>query len=293
MKRYILYNLLALITVAIWGTTFVSTKILLACGLTPEWIFMLRFALAYICALIFSHNRLFANSLRDEAMLLLAGITGGSLYFITENSALGLTFASNVSLILCCAPIFTMMLGCLFFKDRVLPTAWVGSALAFVGVAVVIFNGVFNYHLSPLGDGLTLVAAFSWAVYCFLLKGLNAAYANMFINRKVFFYGLATAALWALLSGSSHLDVTLLRSEAVIGNLLFLGFGASFMCYLMWNLALKRIGVEKTANYIYLVPIITIVTSAIIIGEPVSWCMIVGAAITVGGVFISSMTFKK
>lgn len=75
---------------------------------------------------------------------------------------------------------------------------------------------------------------------------------------------------------------------AVVGNLLFLGIGASFMCYLWWNGAVKTLGVEKTANYIYLVPPITIAASAIIIEEPISLSMIIGTVLIVGGVFLST-----
>lgn len=155
-------------------------------------------------------------------------------------------------------------------------------------MGLVVFNGAFNYHLNPLGDCLTLVAALSWAVYCMLLKRLNATYSNMFINRKVFFYGLLTAMLWAIPSNSLSFESVGWQSMAVIGNLLFLGVGASFLCYLMWNGAVKILGVEKTANYIYLVPPITIAASAILISEPISLSMIIGTVLIIGGVFLST-----
>lgn len=102
-SRYLIYNVMALVTIMVWGITFVSTKILITYGLSPVEIFIIRFAIAYLCTLIFCHDRLWAKSIKDESLMLTAGITGGSLYFIVENTALSITFVSNVSLIICCA----------------------------------------------------------------------------------------------------------------------------------------------------------------------------------------------
>ena len=110
------YHLIAIITVAIWGTTFVSTKILIQHGLTPSEIFFYRFALAYLCMWAVSYKKFFAHTLKDELLLLLAGLCGGTIYFITENTALGITLASNVSLIVCTSPILTTFLSYLFKK---------------------------------------------------------------------------------------------------------------------------------------------------------------------------------
>ena len=81
------YHAAALFTVAVWGATFVSTKVLIAHSLTPAEIFLLRFALAYACIWPLSKGRLRADGWRDEALLAAAGVTGGSFYFLTENMA--------------------------------------------------------------------------------------------------------------------------------------------------------------------------------------------------------------
>ena len=79
-----LYHLVAFVTVAIWGTTFVSTKVLMLNGISPAQIFTLRFSIAYVLMLCFNHKRLFSDSWKDEAKMMLLGITGGSLYFLSE-----------------------------------------------------------------------------------------------------------------------------------------------------------------------------------------------------------------
>ena len=89
-KPLYLFHLLALCIVCVWGTTFVSTQTLISNGLMPTEIFIYRFALAYICVLFMAPRRLFADTFADEMRMIAAGLTGGSVYFITENTALGM-----------------------------------------------------------------------------------------------------------------------------------------------------------------------------------------------------------
>lgn len=283
------YHFLALITVIIWGLTFVSTKVLIAGGLGPAEIFLMRFSIAYLCALALSHNRLWADNIRDEVMMALAGITGGSLYFISENTALSYTFASNVALIICCAPIFTAFLGRQIYGEKTQARLWIGSAIAFTGVIMVVFNGMGNYGISPLGDLLTGMAALSWAVYCLILKGINTRYDNPFITRKVFAYGVLTAGIYYLFIAHTR-QIIITDIWPIVWNLVFLSLGASFLCYLMWNVAVKYLGPEITTNYIYLTPIVTILTSTIVLDEPFTVILALGTIMTIAGVFISTRT---
>ena len=78
-----LYHVLAVLTVGVWGTTFISTKVLIENGMHPQDIFFLRFLIAYLGIWLISPKRIFAKSLRDEVLLLLSGLTGGTLYFLT------------------------------------------------------------------------------------------------------------------------------------------------------------------------------------------------------------------
>lgn len=161
--------------------------------MTPEEIFTVRFIIAYFCIWFISPRKLFSDSLADEMRMLLLGLTGGSLYFVSENTAIGLTYVNNVSFIVCSAPLATTLLAIAIFKD--VHATWKiisASLLSLLGVALVIFNGHFVLHLSPLGDFLALCACLCWAVYSLLLRGVSNRYGAVFITRKVFFYGLVT-----------------------------------------------------------------------------------------------------
>ena len=114
MNQKLLWHLIAVGAVAVWGTTFVNTKVLYNSGLTPSEIFFLRFLIAYVAIWFISPRKLFADSWRDEGLMLLLGITGGSLFFVAENSAVGLTYVNNVSFITSTSPLITVILGIVF-----------------------------------------------------------------------------------------------------------------------------------------------------------------------------------
>ena len=121
------------------------------------------------------------------------GIFGGSLYFFTENTALGITQASNVSFIICTAPLLTTILSLLFYKSEKASKGLIyGSLLALMGVGLIVFNGSFVLKISPIGDLLTLLAALSWAFYSLIIKKMAGRYPTIFITRKIFFYGVLT-----------------------------------------------------------------------------------------------------
>ena len=279
------YHLAALFSVIVWGATFVSTKVLIAHGLNPAEIFVLRFALAYLCILPLARGRLFAENLRDEALLLAAGVCGGSFYFLTENMALEYAPASNVSLIVCTAPVWTaLVLSLIDPAERMSRRQIAGSALAFAGMVLVVLNGRFVLHLSPHGDLLALCAAWLWVFYSMVVKRLAGRYPALFITRKVFFYGLLTILpVFAL----KPFDVAwhLLTRPVVWGNLLFLGIVASMLCYLLWNAAMLRLGAVRTTNYIYLNPLVTILTAALCIDERITPVALAGAALILYGMW--------
>lgn len=279
------YHLAGILVVAIWGTTFISTKVLIGNGLAPQEIFFYRFLIAYVGIWFVSRGRLFADSFKDEAMLALAGLFGGSLYFFTENTALGITQASNVSFLLCGTPVITTLLSKMFYRDEKISGRFAaGSLLALAGVAMVVFDGVTVLKVSPAGDLLTLAASFSWGFYSIVIRKLENRYSTAFITRKVFFYGLVTICPVFLFE---PLDTGALFSSglSVWLNLVFLAVIASLVCFVVWNAVIKEIGIVKATNYVYLSPLVTLVVSAAVLWERMGPVALAGAACIMAGVY--------
>ena len=283
-KNYI-YHLIAILTVRIWGLTFISTKVLIEHGLSPQEIFLLRFLMAYLGIWFISPRKLFADNWKDELWLLWGGVTGGSFYFFTENTALEITLATNVAFIVCTAPLLTTILSLLIYKKEKATAGLVGgSLLALVGVALVVYNGHFILKISPLGDFLTLLAAFSWAFYSLIMKKMSGRYRTTFITRKIFFYGILTI-LPAFILHPWQFSLSGLWQPAVWMNLLFLGVLASLVCFVVWNIILKQLGTVRASNYIYLNPLFTLIGSAVLVDEQFTVMSLMGAMLILGGVY--------
>ena len=283
-KNYI-YHLIAILTVGIWGLTFISTKVLIEHGLSPQEIFLLRFLMAYLGIWFISPRKLFADNWKDELWLLWGGVTGGSFYFFTENTALEITLATNVAFIVCTAPLLTTILSLLIYKKEKATAGLVGgSLLALVGVALVVYIGHFILKISPLGDFLTLLAAFSWAFYSLIMKKMSGRYRTTFITRKIFFYGILTI-LPAFILHPWQFSLSGLWQPAVWMNLLFLGVLASLVCFVVWNIILKQLGTVRASNYIYLNPLFTLIGSAVLLDEQFTVMSLMGAMLILGGVY--------
>lgn len=295
-QRKLRYHLLALAVVVVWGVTFVSTKMLIGAGLHPVDIFWIRFVLAYagiwLYILLTGKDRRLWYGWKEEAVFLLLGLTGGSVYFLTENTALAYTQACNVSFLVCSAPLFTAILTLLyrhFGKDRYARSlekvrlGWPlagGTVLALTGMALVAFEGT-RLKLSPKGDLLAIGAAICWALYSLFVGEMTRRYGTVTVTRKVFFYGLLTILPFL---GGQGFSPALLGQATVWSNLLFLGIVASLVCFIAWNKVIEKLGNVTSTNYVYLNPVFTLLTAMVLLGERMTPLSGLGCAAILAGV---------
>lgn len=282
-----LYHLIAFLVIGVWGMTFISTRVLIDHGMTPEEIFLVRFVIAYVGMWAVSPRDLWCKNWKDELWMVAGGITGGSIYFYAENTAVGLTYVNNVSFIVCSAPLFTAFFDWLIHRNVKLSRGLIGgSLLALFGMILVIFNGDFNFQFVPKGDLLSLLAALLWGWYGIVINKVSDRYDTKFITRKVFFYGLLTifpffiTKPWAFpLEGFTD--------SVVLFNILFLGVLASLVCYEAWNVALKKLGTVPASNYVYLNPVFTVLGSFLFLGEGITQIAMFGSLLILLGVYLA------
>ena len=286
-------HLAALLTIAIWGTTFISTKVLLE-DFRPVEILFIRFVMGYLALWIACPRRLRGVTRRQEGSFALAGLCGVCLYYLLENIALTYTMASNVGVIISVSPCFTALLTHFLMRgeDRLRPTFFAGFAVAMAGICLISFNGS-ALALDLRGDLLALLAAFVWACYALLTRKISAlGHSTILTTRRTFFYGLVFM-LPALAVFGFRPEPARLADSVNLGNLLFLGLGASALCFVTWNFAVKELGAVKTSVYIYLVPVITVAASVLILGEPFTWMTGAGTALTLMGLLLSEGRFQR
>ncbi|MBQ5984928.1 MAG: DMT family transporter [Bacteroidales bacterium] len=303
-KHRFLYHLTALTVSAVWGVTFVSTKVLINAGMQPMAIFAVRFLVAYAGIWLFSlprpeARRVWSRTWKDELVFLFLGITGGSLYFLMENTALAHTQASNVSFLVCSAPLFTALLTLLWrkigrgrFVDGLedIRAGWpllLGTLLALSGMALLVFDGS-RVHFSAKGDLLAVGAALCWAFYSLFMGEMTHTYGSVFATRKVFFYGLLTILPMAGTFGESLSPSILFRPEVIL-NLLFLGLIASLAGFIAWNLAMDKLGNVTSTNYVYMNPVFTLVFAVAFLGERMTLSGALGSLAILAGVFLAGL----
>lgn len=280
-------HLAALVTILIWGTTFISTKVLLV-DFQPIEILFFRFLMGLLALMIVYPHRLKGTTIKQESVFVAAGLCGVCLYYLLENIALTYTIASNVGVIISVAPFFTAILSHLFLKqdEKLRANFFIGFIVAMLGIGLISFNGA-SLQLNPIGDLLALLAAFLWACYSILTRKISSfGYNTILTTRRVFFYGILFM-IPALFLFDFELDLSRFANMTYLLNILFLGLGASALCFVTWNFVVKILGAVKTSICIYLVPVITVAASVLIIHEPFTWITGIGTILTLAGLLIS------
>lgn len=240
-----------------------------------------------LALLLVCPRRLKLTSLQQELTLAAAGLCGICLYYLLENIALTYTMASNVGVIISVAPFFTAILSHLLLKEEK-PHArfFIGFVVAMAGIALISW-GSSQLALNPAGDLLALSAALIWSCYSVLTKKISAyGYPTILTTRRVFCYGILFM-LPALPLFDFRLELTRFANPVYLFNIFFLGLGASALCFVTWNFAVKTLGAVKTSVYIYLVPVITVATSVTILHEKITAPAAGGTVLTLTGLFLS------
>ncbi|MEY8338842.1 DMT family transporter [Lachnospiraceae bacterium 62-35] len=294
-------RLAALLTIVIWGTTFISTKILLV-DFQPVEILFFRFLIGFLALLAAYPRRLKTADYKQELTFAAAGLCGVCLYYLLENIALTFTMASNVGVIVSIAPFFTAILAYLFLsgkgghdvggEEKLGMQFFAGFIVAMIGIILISFNGV-ELQLNPMGDLLAVAAAFIWACYSIITRKISRfGYPIIFSTRKTFFYGILFM-IPTLFLFDFQLELSRFANMTYLFNIMYLGLGASALCFVTWNFAVKELGPVKTSVYIYMVPVITIVMSVLLLQEPLTLLTGIGMVLTLVGLFLSEYRAEK
>lgn len=286
-KSRLLGHLLALGVTIVWGTTLISSKILLR-AFSPLEIMTFRFLIAWAVLFLLSPKPLIPKSVKEELPFIGAGITGLTLYFMLENTALEYTLASNVGIIISSAPMFTALLMWLCRRaPRPGAAFFIGFVIALAGITLISLSNGEALELNPLGDLLTIGAAFCWGAYGVCVElAQGSGCTNIQLTRKVFFWGLV--CIVPLLPFLKP-DYSLARfaDPVMLFNILYLGLVASALCFVCWNRAVILLGAVSTSAYIYLTPVITMIASALVLGELIRPAAIGAAALILLGLWLS------
>ena len=292
-KKEVMCHIFALFCVFVWGTTFISTKVLLE-SFHPVVILLYRLIIC-VTLLFIIHPRIFKTySFKHELLFVGAGASGVTFYFLFENMALSYTNASDVGIIVSAAPFFTLIFCTIFLKsDRI--TLWfiIGFILAMSGVILISINGSNNLNANPIGYLLALLAMVMWGFYSVFVKKIgDLGYKGIGVTRKIMYYGLIFLIPFFFIF-RCNFNFQALTNPTNVLNILFLGILASSVCFLLWNYSLRNIGAVKTSVYIYISPVITTIASVILLKETINVFTIIGMILAILGLILSSINPRK
>lgn len=290
-QRTLPYFLLALVVIVAWGFSNIATKYLYAHGMGPYAVLAIRTLMAYGILILLCHDKLFANSLADEARLALLGILCVPIYHGLENIALTEAHAGTVSVVMASAPLLTALL--VILRWRAFRLHWMtklGICTAVTGLCLVAFDDLIMSDLPTEGFILALIAAFAWAVYTALLKSVHS-YSPLFVARKAFGWGLF--AVMPFFLAEDPTDIQLLSDPSVFMTLVFLAAGPTTLCTVLWQRASQATGADAIRNGLFLIPIITIIAGWWFLDEGMSFVGIMGTLMVLCGVWSADIGMKR
>ncbi len=281
-------DLLLLLTVAIWGLTFPISKAVLH-QMPPIAFACLR----YLCAgallfglLAWREGRI-AIPWREVPGLTLVGWLSVTIFQMLWANGLTLTTASKASVLVATSPIFAVLFAS-FGRQRPRPRAWAGVLIAFVGVVILV-----NGRLTELtmgggalaGDMMFIAAAALWTI-CSMI---SPPYLTRLGTLRATAWSMTLGALWLIpvwFVAGERLDIAALSLETLGGFAYTVVLGGA-LAFIWWYEGLRALGPARAIVYSYLIPVIGVIASVILLGEPFGLAHAVGAAVALAGVALA------
>jgi len=288
LSRTATWTGLLLLVTLIWGNSFIAIKQVVQ-FVTPLELVTVRFVpVAFIFAawLLPARWREMARLVREESWrLVLLGLTGAVLY----NTFLGWgetrVPAGTASLIIALNPAFAYTLSVLALGE---PFRWqraLGMAVAFGGLFVIVRWGSGRpIAVDEIGyPFITMLAPLCWAVYTILGKSVVARHPPLLVTgASMIFAGLFSLIFVspALLAQAPSLPASFWWA------VLFLAVPCTVFAFVVWFGALERMPAGRVVGFVYLVPMFAVAFGRILLDEPLTLALVVGAAILIGGVWL-------
>lgn len=280
--------LLLLLTMAVWGSTFVVTKDLVALW-PPFTLALVRVSLGALVLLPLAVSRHRRGDHLPWPTLWLMGLIGVALYYLTFNLAMVYVSASQGALVQASIPAMTALVAVVWLRERASAMRWLGIALSVSGVLIVFSGSVGNGGgESPLfGNFLMFASVVCWALYTALAKRV-AGFDSLVITVAV----MGTGAL-LLVPVAGYEIVTSDQALAPLPprgwlGILYLGAMASGLAYVLYNASLRHLDASAVGVYTNLIPVVGVLTGVIVLGEPLSGRAVGGGLIVMLGVWITS-----
>lgn len=270
--------------VFIWGVSFLSIKTVVAV-VPPMMQGLLRFSISSVGLFCFMirDKSLFRLKKADLKWFALAGSVGITLYFYFENSSMLYLDASIASLLIASIPVFMVIAEAVIDHIPLSRNRIISVLGSIVGVYLIV--GHINFKTSQnnaLGLVLMFGAVLAWVIYAFSTRHLYQKYKPITINFYQTVIGTVCFLPFALFEETKWKFVDV----SIVLNILFLGICCSTIAFLLYTVALGKLGASKSSIFLNAMPIVTVVTSYFVLGESINFSQAVGGIIVIGAVIL-------
>ena len=283
-----LYPKLVLMAV-FWSGVFPAVNIVLkSMGLFTS--VFLRFWAASVILLIvlrFREQRLPRPSPRETVLVIGLGLLGITVYNTLFMAGLSLVEASRAALIVPTNPAFTALFAALLLKERLGTTRAIGIGFSVLGALWVLARGdpaAFLHMNFGKGELILVACIFMWSAYTLLGRIALSVLPPLALTAYVMTAGSLALALPAWLEQESLAGATW-PAWAALGYLIVFG---TVLPFLWFNEGVKALGAARASQFINLVPPIAVAESVLILGEPMTPALYVGAALVVVGLYLTN-----
>ncbi len=292
----------ALLGVAlIYGSSFLIAKAAMQGAVPPRAFIQFRVTgaalLFWLLTPLSGGHSFFKIPVNDRLRLAICAVFGVTTNMLFFFEGLKITTPVNASIMMVSGPIMVLVAGAVLVKERITPPKIAGIFLGALGAFWLIYSGA-NFQLNGLfssevakGNLFVLINASSYAIYLVLVKPLMAKYNALFIIRWVFTFGVFFVLPFG---GPQFQDIQWSLWDAnIIGAVIFVIIGTTFLTYLGNIIALKTLHPATVGAYIYLQPLLASLLSLIYGGEQWSIHMLFGGLAIFAGVYFVSFYGRK
>jgi drug/metabolite transporter (DMT)-like permease len=287
-------QLAILAVVVVWAGSFSAIKELLDRGLAAEDIAIVRYAIAApgFAYILWRARGLPGLTRGDAARVAAAGLAVVVGYHVFLNAGTRYTTSGIAALVVALSPGMTLVLAAILGLDRIRTRHVVGLAVAFVGVAVVVALGTGEGLSlgSAKGPLIVLGAPISFALYNVVLKPLLGRYDLLALTAATSLVGIV--GLLPFVRGST-IDAVADGTGTEGLLLLYLGVLATLLGYIGWNYGLRGLGPTRAVTYTYAISPLAVAIGAVVLDEPVTVWLALGAALVVGGIATAQWTPRR